>query len=132
MKKLIVTILALIYITTSTGATVHLHYCMGQLADWGLGCDNSKTCGECGMQELDKKKDDCCKDEHKFVKNDNDQKYSEAGFYFMQVLALALPPSFFEFQTYYFPSPTEGIPMSHAPPRGSGVALYIRNCVFLI
>ncbi len=132
MKKLIVTILALIYITTSTGATIHLHYCMGQLADWGLEADKSKTCGSCGMAKNDQKKDDCCKDEHKFLKNHTDQKYAEAGLHLMQLLAIALPPSFFEFQVNYFPPLTGGNPMSHAPPRGASVAVYIRNCVFLI
>lgn len=132
MKKLILTLLALIYITTSTGATIHLHYCMGQLADWGLGSNNSKTCGKCGMLEFDNKNDDCCRDEHKFVKNDSDQKYAEAGLHLMQVLAVALSPYFYEFQTHYFLPPTGGIPMSHAPPTGSGVAVYIRNCVFRI
>jgi hypothetical protein len=132
VKKLIVTILALIYITTSTGATVHLHYCMGQLADWGLGSDDSNTCGSCGMAEGDRKKDDCCKDEQKFFKNQNDQKYAEAGLHLMQLLAVALPPSIFEIQPTLFFSLTRGNPMSHAPPRGSQVALYIRNCVFRI
>jgi hypothetical protein len=132
VKKFIVTILALIYITTSTGATVHLHYCMGQLADWGLGSDKSKTCSSCGMGENDQKKHDCCKDEHKFLKNENDQKYAEASLQLAQLLAIALPPSCFEIQPPLFSSLTRGNPMSHAPPRPPSVAVYIRNCVFLI
>lgn len=132
MKKFIVTIIAFIYISTSTGATIHLHYCMGQLAEWGFTSDNSKTCGKCGMPESDEKQDDCCKDEHKFFKNNTDQKYSEAGLQLMQLLAIALPPSFFEFQANYFSLHTGENPMSHAPPRGASVAVYIRNCTFLI
>ncbi|MBK6990321.1 MAG: hypothetical protein IPH34_00115 [Chitinophagaceae bacterium] len=42
MKKFITAILAVLYISTSTGAMVHMHYCMGQLADWGLGITNPK------------------------------------------------------------------------------------------
>ena len=47
MKKFITAILAVLYLGTSSGATIHMHYCMGKLADWGLGHKNSKTCGQC-------------------------------------------------------------------------------------
>ena len=36
MKKLLITILALVYLTVSSGATVNLHYCMGKLMSWDL------------------------------------------------------------------------------------------------
>ncbi len=84
------------------------------------------------MLESDEKKDDCCKDEHQFLKNVSDQKYAEAGLHLMQLLTIALPPSFFEFQANYFSPFTGGNPMSHASARGASVAVYIRNCVFLI
>jgi hypothetical protein len=132
MKKFIVAILALVYITTSTGATLHMHYCMGQLADWGLGQNKSKTCGKCGMDKSEEKDNGCCKDEFKLVKNDTDQKASEAGFKLIQLITVALPVSFVEIPSVNFPSVTEENPISHAPPRTGGVAVYIRNCVFLI
>ncbi len=132
MKKFIVAILALVYITTSTGATLHMHYCMGQLADWGLGQNESKTCGKCGMDKSEEKDNGCCKDEFKLVKNDTDQKASEAGFKLIQLITVALPVSFVEIPSVNFPSVTEENPISHAPPRTGGVAVYIRNCVFLI
>jgi hypothetical protein len=37
MKKFITAILAVLYLGTSSGATIHMHYCMGKLAEWGLG-----------------------------------------------------------------------------------------------
>jgi hypothetical protein len=105
---------------------------MGKLSDWGLGHTNSKTCEKCGMEKADKKHDGCCKDEHKFIKNDTDQKSAEAGLQMLQLLATALPPLPAAFQTNYFPCVTVENPMSHAPPPGTGVAVYIRNCVFRI
>jgi hypothetical protein len=132
MKKLFVAIVALLYISTSTGATLHMHYCMGKLADWGLGNNKSNTCGKCGMEKSEEKDSGCCKDEHKFIKNDTDQKTTEVGLQMLQVLAVALPVSFIEIPTNDFPSETEENPISHAPPRSSGAALHIRNCVFLI
>ncbi|MEO7766056.1 MAG: hypothetical protein ABIS01_01475, partial [Ferruginibacter sp.] len=59
MKKFIVAILALLYIITSTGAIVHLHYCMNQLADSGLVHHSSKKCPKCGMEKSEKKNNDC-------------------------------------------------------------------------
>ncbi len=81
MKKIIVAILALLYITTSTGATIHMHYCMGELADWGIGLNDSKTCGKCGMDKSDEKDNGCCNDEQKQVKLETDhQKAGLIGF----------------------------------------------------
>ena len=132
MKKILAVILAVIYLGTSTGATVHMHYCMGKLADWGLGHNKSKTCGECGMEKSEEKDNGCCKDEHKFVKNDGDQKIAEAGFQMMQLASVALPVSFVEIPDNNIPSVTEENPISHAPPRSTGVAVYILHRSFLI
>jgi hypothetical protein len=132
MKKVVVAILALVYISTSTGAMLHMHFCMGKLADWGLGQNKSKTCGGCGMEKSEEKDNGCCKDEHKFFKNDTDQKTVESGFQLIQLLSMALPVSFIDILSNDFSSVTEENPIRHAPPRSSGVAVYIRNCVFLI
>jgi hypothetical protein len=132
MKKLIVSILAILYIGTSTGATLNLHYCMGKLADWGLGHSSSKTCGKCGMEKSNVKKSGCCSDEEKFIKNTEDQKTAESGFQSLGLVSVGLPVSYIEFYLYKFPSVTEENPRSHAPPRSNSVAVYIRDCVFLI
>ncbi len=132
MKKFLAVILTIVYMGTSTGANIHMHYCSGKLADWGLGHNNSKTCGECGMDKSDEKDNGCCKDVNKFVKNDTDQKNVEAGFLMMQLASIALPVSFFEIPDINIPSFTEENPISHAPPRSNGVAVYILNRTFLI
>ncbi len=132
MKKFLVTILALVYISTSTGVTLHMHYCMDKLADWGIGHNNSKSCSKCGMEKSNEKDNGCCKDEYKFIKNTTDQKTAETGFQFIQLIAVALPVPFIEIPSNNFPSVTEESPFSHAPPKSCGVAVYIRNCVFLI
>ena len=132
MKKLLVAIIAFLYISTSVGATVHMHYCMGKLADWGIGHKESKTCGKCGMEKSIKKSNGCCKDEKKFVKNNSDQKAAESAFQIAQSIAVALPVSFIEIPAVDISSVTEENPSSHAPPRNSGIAVYIRNCVFRI
>lgn len=132
MKKFIVAILAVLYLGTSTGATVHMHYCMGKLADWGLGHNKSKTCGNCGMEKSDEKDNGCCKDEHKFVKNDNDQKTTESFVTNFVLQVIDIPVEWSNSSEILVSSVTEKHPVSHAPPRSSGVAVYIRNCTFLI
>ena len=132
MKKFLVAILAFLYLSTSVGATVHMHYCMGKLADWGMGHQESKSCEKCGMSQSAKKTHDCCKDENKFIKNDTDQKTAEAVFQMPHAIAVALPITFFEMPATDISSVAITNPVSYAPPQGSGVAVYIRNCVFLI
>ena len=132
MKKFITAILAILYISTSTGATVHMHYCMGKLAGWGLGHNKSNTCGKCGMEKSDTKKTGCCKDEHKFIKNDTDQKVVESSFQLMEIAGVALLPDYTELSLLHISSITEETPVSNAPPRNNGVAVYILNRTILI
>jgi hypothetical protein len=132
MKKFIVAILAFVYITTSMGATIHMHYCMGKMANWSLDFNRSKTCGKCGMEKGDKKDNGCCKDENKFIKNDNDQKAAETGFQAIQLIAVALPVSFVEIPSINFPGVSDKNTFIHSPPRSSAIRVYIINRTILI
>lgn len=132
VKKFLLVILAIAYLSTSTGANLHMHYCMGKLIESGFEYNKSKTCGECGMDENDEKNKGCCKDENKFIKNATDQKIAEAGFQMIQFLSCALPVSFFYIPDTNIPSVTEENPISHAPLRRSGISVYILNRTFLI
>jgi len=86
MKKLLITITALVYFAVSSGATVNLHYCMGKLMSWDLSAKSKGKCDSCGMEKTGHK--GCCHDEHKQLKVEKDQKVSESAF---QFLWLALP-----------------------------------------
>jgi len=87
MKKVLATILAFVYLSSSMGATIHLHYCMGKLASWGLIDHESKNCPQCGMakKSYDSQcmaaKKNCCRDEHKQLKTDKDQKLFSSEFF---------------------------------------------------
>ena len=104
---------------------------MGELADWGIGADNSKTCSNCGMLKSDEKYNDC-KDKHTFVKNNSDQKFAQTGLLIIPILTVALPVSFIKFHADDFLSVREENSVTHPPLLNRGVAVYIRNCVFLI
>ena len=132
MKRFLVTILAFLYITTSTGATVHIHYCMGHLASWGIGEDKSKKCGKCGMKKAKENKKGCCKDEKKFYKNTSDQKTSAAVKYSMQGLSAILPVGPAQKANALLPIINSVRPIIHGPPKGTSVPVYIFDQSFLI
>jgi hypothetical protein len=56
MKRTLLTILAIFYLGVSSGATVHFHYCMGELVSWGLAKQAGKVCDFCGMSKTTAKK----------------------------------------------------------------------------
>jgi hypothetical protein len=126
MKKLFTFILAFIYLTSSVGATVHLHYCMDKLVNWSLNDEGGK-CKTCGME----KDGGCCKDEHKFVKNSLDQSATGA-IQLSQLPTIDSPISFINITDDLSFSLTKDSPASHAPPINSGFDILIRNCVFRI
>ncbi|RXK62203.1 hypothetical protein ESA94_04105 [Lacibacter luteus] len=131
MKKLIIAILAILYIGTASGATVQLHYCMGKLVNMSIGHDDSNTCDNCGMEKDGKGKNDCCKDEQKQIKLEKDQKVAES-FQAMQLIATAIPVSSIVYTLPHVTSVTEENPRSNAPPLTDATSLYIRNCTFRI
>jgi len=132
MKKLIVAILALIYITTSTGVIVHMHYCMGKVVELGLVSNVKNNCGKCGKVIVEGKDNDCCKDKVKLLKNMADQRNAELAFQMIHCIAVEMPVSFIEIPPINFTSVTVDYPLSHAPPLHHGVPLYILNCIYLI
>ncbi len=132
MKKLAAAILAIIYISTSSGAAIHLHYCMGKLVKTELGDSKEDKCDNCGMKSTDLENSGCCKDEYRQIKIENDQKITEPTLQMIHSAAVEMPASFIEIFFYDFSSCTEKNIFSHALLRSDSVAIYVRNCVFLI
>lgn len=122
----------LIYGSATMGATLHLHYCMGKLADWGIGQNDSKICGNCGMDKSEEKDNGCCKDEQKQIKLKTDhQKVGSTAFLnmlFASVITTPIPD--FNFQP--FVQITESYSTCHAPPDIGDIKLHVLHCVFLI
>jgi len=71
MKKLVLTISFLCYLTVTCGVVVNLHYCMDRLASVHFFGDESDQCGQCGMMLHEK--NSCCHDEVKVFKLEQDQ-----------------------------------------------------------
>jgi len=130
MKKIATLILALFYLSVSTGATVHLTYCMGRLVEEGLLHADSKNCSRCGMEKNEK--NGCCKDEVKLLKIDNDQTVPETSLKNPLVFPVAI--SFTDgLTTAYLHGVTDpAVPPVQTRPLQTNTAVFIRNCVFRI
>ena len=130
MRKFIATILAILYLLTSTGATIHVHYCMGKLKSIGFWHSNSKkdACPTCVMAN----KKGCCEDNHQIVKIDEqyDVPRSTIAFYkyFLQI------PYYNSINFHLEIVPSSGITYrsTNSPPGINTISLYIVNCVYRI
>ncbi len=133
MRKILFSILAVLYFGLSTGATIHMHYCMGKLVESALWHNSSKVgdkCSNCGMSN---KKSKCCKDEHKHLQIEKDQKANDLNsqnFSFSEVQILNTP--FFEYKTAIRNSLFGLNSYANAPPDNLFVPIYIRIQVFRI
>jgi hypothetical protein len=131
MKKVLATILAFVYLSTSMGATIHLHYCMGKLASWGLIDHESKNCTECGMvkktpaSQCMAAKMDCCRDEHKQIKTDKDQKLFPSEFYKYNNLNQAITIHELVMPGLKVFSPATAYPNTNAPPVLGNLPLFV-------
>jgi hypothetical protein len=133
MKKFIVSILAILYLSTSMGATIHLHYCMGKLVDWGIWESSGSKCSNCGMEKSHNSRDQgCCKDEFKQIKNDKDQKLTNNFAHLSKTVSEVAPLCFPNYSISLPVISLNEIPNANAPPRSCTISLNIINCVFQI
>ncbi len=130
MKNFAVFILALLYITTSSGVVINMHYCMGKLTDWSISQSKDVVCSNCGMKESES--NGCCKDQQQFLKIDKDQKTPNTSYQLAQFASDALIHNYFELSAAHVPSLMEEHPLVKAPPRVQNLPLFIRNCVYRI
>ncbi len=133
MKKFIIAISAVLYLGTSSGATIHLHYCMDKLVSWSFRSSHSDYCSKCGMNKSAKHQaKGCCKDDQRQVKLAVDQKTTDNFQLISPAFAATFIP-FFELPViYYSTSIIDQNSRSHAPPGGFNLDLYVSNCVFRI
>jgi hypothetical protein len=138
MKKILATILAFIYLSTSVGATVHFHYCMGRLVSWGLMEQKGKSCTSCGMPKKDTAnhcvatKKGCCKDEHQQIKTGKDQKVVQSEFEFLKAFPEACVANHSILQVSPVSPLTIDYPTANAPPGTGKVPLFLLNRNFRI
>lgn len=132
MKRILLTILAVFYLGIASGATVHFHYCMGELVSWGLEKETDKICDLCGMPKSEDKKNKCCKDVEKQAKVEKSQHASQTAYKFEQLSAVLIQPELTV--TYQAPVPVKITreALSNAPPDGRVIPVYVKNCTYRI
>jgi hypothetical protein len=115
MKRILVTILSVLYMISATGATVHLHYCMGKFVGAAFGHEDKEMCNNCGMEKSDSKS--CCKDIHKTIKA-SDHQYAKANFDLTHYQPIAIIPVVHRLTlSEYCAGQCSSIPAhEHAPP----------------
>jgi hypothetical protein len=138
MKKALVSILAIVYLFTSMGATVHLHYCMGRLVSRGFMDRPGKSCDFCGMQKMGASSEcvvgmkNCCREESKQIKNDKDQKTAQEFFQVMKVVPAVADLPQPVCVNAVIPASVLSRLVSHGPPLAGLVPVFLRNCNFRI
>lgn len=130
MKKFIVTLLAVLYLGVSSGATVHFHYCMGRLVEWGFSVKKSDTCSKCGMHKQTAKK--CCNEQSKQLKVDNAQQVSVSHIVFQQVPVILPDDMPRPDALVMLPIFSKTIVIHGPPPEGVRESLYLLNRTFRI
>lgn len=80
-------ILAIFYLGFAIGATVHQHYCMGELVGNSLFSSQDSPCVKCGMESHGKENDNCCKDVSLLLKTGDSHIYSQVYYDFNFSLA---------------------------------------------
>lgn len=127
VKKSMVIILALLYITMTSGVVVNIHYCMGAIAAISYGHDETESCGKCGMKATD----GCCHTEYKVVKlADVHQPYYQAKTMIDAVAEVPVP--FFQISAPVFSSNGDYGISYHSPPDPRVNSIYLHTGIFRI
>ncbi len=130
MKKVLASILALLYFSTSVGATVNIHYCMDRMVGWSLINDASDTCDTCGMKKSITRENGCCKDDIKVIKNTSDQKINTTSLLFTSPEVFIAPGEMsLEHKILRIP---EALPTSNGPPLLHPEGIYLLHHCFRI
>ena len=126
MRKAVIAILALLYIITTSGVVVNVHYCMGAIASVTYGHETPESCGKCGMKE----KAGCCHSELKVVKLDDAHQQSIKAEQLAQVAEL--PVVYFETAVAVCNSHKDFVNSYHSPPDNRINSVYLHTNVFRI
>jgi hypothetical protein len=104
---------------------------MGKMVGIDLVNKDSSHCHRCGMKKVNGKKG-CCHDEQRVAKITNDQSVTEATCQMMQLSSVAIMPDHMELAAVLIFSRAANVIPTNSFLRSPQVAVYIRNCVFLI
>ncbi|WP_205509700.1 hypothetical protein [Longitalea arenae] len=122
MKKFLVTILALVYLTSTFGATLRLDCCLEKLVSIGLGATSQDNTSH-------EEKGNCNDDDHKKAKLGHDQKRNDAKIRVAKFVPASLNTSYPDYAFVPVSALPEVYPVNNAPPHEANIPLFILHCV---
>jgi hypothetical protein len=125
LKKLLIILLMLVYAFSSTGATIHLHYCCGKLDKVSLSTQHND---DCPKQESAQK--NCCKSKQVDLKIKADQDLLAKWIATHKDLGTTKPTAHYEHLTPL--SLKQLKTFTTGPPLHAVVPLFIQYCVYRI
>ena len=127
MKKTIIAILAILYLGSSSGFGMDIHYCMGKQSGVDLFSVQKPKCAKCGMTD----KKGCCQDKHQFYKL-KDVHQSVTAFAYLAPPEFALTSFFIFNNSDIIIKDVDSALLNNSPPNFVRPSLCILNCVFRI
>ena len=88
LKKLFISMIALLYLSATSGMVMNVHYCMGKFSSISFGHEKDHsdgTCDKCGMLKTE---NHCCKDEVAEVKLNDVHQTSSIAFELSSISAV--------------------------------------------
>lgn len=132
MKRFITILLTFLYVGVSSGNSLYLHYCMGELQGMSLSQDQGDHCDNCGMLKSRSVKKGCCEEKQQHFKIDKDQKTSSYDFQFNALYPVTLTPKYSDIFPLHSTSISESFPVNQAPPDLTSQPVYLLNQAFRI
>ena len=124
MKKVLITILAIVYLATSSVAAVTMHYCMGKMYE--VNFSNNNTCNKCGMHHAK----GCCETKVKVIHAQDAHQLISSDISVQPFFAI-IETSYSVYNTMFSVATSALITHNNSPPL-SGISLSILYCVFKI
>ncbi|KQB98760.1 hypothetical protein [Pedobacter sp. Hv1] len=121
--------LSTFYLFSVIGVGLSMHFCGGKLASVAF-YENKTACKYCKQEPVAKKDDGCCKNTKVDVKV-KDSHQTESSFKLPKLFSLDtyLHPRVSEVIKYFLPNLFSRLE-NKAPPKSTGVAIHVFNCVF--
>lgn len=123
LKRSVIIVLAMLYLTTVSGFALNLHYCLNQLASVKVDAQPN-TCAR-----LQNSKMRCCKDQKIEIKV-KDAHQNNSPLHWSKFFPIALPASAFMIFTPTVQNPLVVNVTDRGPPKTPGVTLFLRSCIF--
>lgn len=130
MKKIIFLIATMAYMFSTTGATVYIHHCMGNVVDWDFMKNDVDRCTTCSMEK--DAENDCCKDEIKVLKIDEADKHPETADNQLSFKDVILPITYFALTQQDFTVNNKELPPINIPLNQTVPDLCVLHCTYLI